>query len=384
MTIKNQPFPIWRAIQISMLALLVWVFGLMAFMPAFLSHSARLTILIVLIVVLVVVARLTHQVGYRGYINAIIASAVGIPAYYLIYPIMGHSEWVFTLIVIAITSQWGLRPGLTAALLSTVEYGFITYYQTGAMTDAFVLAGHFAVSAIIIGTLVKHREAALVARAHMADELEKTSETTLIALTRTLDARDQDTEGHSERVAALAVDVGTEMGLKEPELRSLRLAALLHDIGKIGVPDVVLHKTGPLNEQDWKYIRRHPRMGYDILQNIPFLSPALDAVLHHHEKFNGGGYPDGLQGESISLTARILAVVDVYDALTSHRPYRAAYLPEEATEMLLDESGQHFDPEVVRILVRILADDRQTATTTEAAHLPEQIQGEIQNTVNIL
>jgi hypothetical protein len=117
MMIKNQRFPIWRTIQISMLALAVWVLGAMTFMPAFISHSARLAILIVLIVVLVIVARLTRQVSYSGYLIAAIASAIGIPAYYLIYPITGHGEWVFTLIVIAISSQWGPRPGLTGGFI---------------------------------------------------------------------------------------------------------------------------------------------------------------------------------------------------------------------------------------------------------------------------
>lgn len=357
--IKNQQFPIWRIIHISMLALAVWVFGLMTFMPAFLSHSARLVILIILIVVLIIVARLTRQVGYRGYLIAIVASAIGIPAYYLIYPITGHSEWVFTLIVIAISSQWGTRLGLTAALLSAIEYGFISYYQTGVITDAFILAGLFAVSAIIIGALVKHREAALVARARMADELEKTSAATLVSLSRALDARDQDTEGHSERVSALAEEIGREIGLEETDLRSLRLSALLHDIGKIGVPDAILRKPGPLDEQEWMVIRKHPQIGYDILQNIPFLNPALDAILHHHEKYNGKGYPAGISGDAISLPARILAVVDVYDALTSHRPYRPAFPPEKALEMIRDEAGQQFDPEVVQALVSILIDKKQ-------------------------
>ncbi len=343
----------------------------MFFMPAFLSHGARLVVLLTLIAVVIIASRRIPQIHQRGYLNAFIMSAIGVPVYYLVAPITSHGEWVFALIVITITSQWGTFPGLLTALLSSVEYGILTYYQTGGFSDVFILAGLFAVSAAIIGTLVKHREAALVARAHIADELAKTSESTLIALTRALDARDQDTEGHSERVAALAVVVGKEMGLKEPELQSLRLAALLHDIGKIGIPDAVLHKTGALDEQDWKYIRKHPRMGYEILHNIPFLGPALDAVLHHHEKFNGEGYPDGLQGELISLPARILAVVDVYDALTSHRPYRAAYSPEKATEMLLDESGQHFDPKVVQIFIRILADERQTTSITEDAYLSE-------------
>lgn len=343
-----------------MLALLVWVFGLMTFMPAFLSHSARLLILIVLIACLIIVARLTSQVGYGSYLIAIVASAIGIPAYYLISPITGHGEWIFALIVITMSSQWGTRPGLTAALLSAIEYGFISYYQSGSITDTFILAGLFAVSAIIIGTLVKHRETALVARAQLADELEKTSETTLIALTRALDARDQDTEGHSERTAILAVEIGREMGLKEADLRSMHLSALLHDIGKIGISDAILHKPGKLDEQEMILIRKHPKIGYDILKNIPFLNPALDAILHHHEKYDGNGYPDGLSGESISLPALILSVVDVYDALTSHRPYRPAFPPEKALEMIREEAGQQFDPQVVQVLVRILADKEKT------------------------
>lgn len=354
MTIKNRPLSIWRTIQISLLALLVWVFGLMAFMPAFISHGARLVILIVVIACLIVVARLTPQVGYRGYLIVIVASAISIPSYYLMYPITGHSEWVFTLIVIAVASQWGTRLGLTVALLSAIEYGFISYYQTGSMTDALILAGLFAVSAIIIGALVKHREAALVARARMADELEKTSASTLAALSRALDSRDQDTEGHSERVSFLAVKIGQAMKLNETDLHSLHLAALLHDIGKIGIPDAILHKPNSLNEQEWNVMRKHPQTGYDILQNIPFLNPSLDAILHHHEKYDGNGYPDGLSGGAISLPARILAVVDVYDALTSNRPYRSAFSQEKALEIINQETGQHFDPEVVKALAGIL------------------------------
>ncbi len=352
-----EKFPIWRTIQISMLALLVWVFGLMAFMPAFTAHGARLIILIVLLACLIIVGRLTRQVGYSRYLIAAIVSVIGIPAYYLIYPITGHGEWVFSLLVIAITSQWGTRPGLTAALLSSIEYGFIIYYQTSGITDAFILAGILAVSAVIIGTLVKHRETALVARAHMADELEKTSAATLIALSRALDARDQDTEGHSERVAVLAEKIGRKIGLEEADLCSMYLAALLHDIGKIGIPDAILHKSGPLDEQEWALMRKHPRIGYDILQNIPFLAPALDAILQHHEKYNGKGYPAGLSGDAISLPARILTVVDVYDALTSHRPYRPAFSPEKALEMILEQAGQQFDPEVVQALAHILVDN---------------------------
>jgi putative nucleotidyltransferase with HDIG domain len=354
MTIKNRPLPIWHTIQISLLALAVWVLGAMTFMPAFKSHSARLIILIILITGLITVVRLTSHIGYSGYLISAATSAVGIPAYYLIYPITGHGEWVFALIVIAICSQWGTRPGLTAALLSATAYGFISYHQTGDVADAFILAGLFAVSAVIIGALVKHREVALVARARMADELEKTSAATLVALSRALDARDQDTEGHSERVSYLAVKIGQAIKLNETDLHSLRLAALLHDIGKIGIPDAILHKPDSLNEEEWNLMRKHPQTGYNILQNIPFLIPTLDGIRHHHEKYNGKGYPDGLSGDAISLPARILTIVDAYDALTSNRPYRLAFSQEKALEIINQEAGQHFDPKIVQVLAGVL------------------------------
>jgi putative nucleotidyltransferase with HDIG domain len=356
---KKQPFPIWRAIQISLLVLAIWIFGAMTIMPAFISHIARLGILFVLIACLSMIARFTRQLSYQSYLIALVSTIVGIPVYYLISPITGHSEWVFALIVIIISSEWGTFPGLTAALLSALEFGFISHYQQGTITDAIIMAGQLTVSAIIIGTVVKHREAALVARAHMADDLEKTSETTLIAFSRALDARDQDTEGHSERVAGLAVEIGREMDFDEADLSSLRLAGLLHDIGKIGIPDAILHKPGPLDEQEWMIMRNHPKTGHDILQNVPFLSPALDAILHHHEKINGKGYPDGLCGSTISLPARILAVVDVYDALTSNRPYRLAFSQEKTLRIIEEEAGQHFDPGVVSALVRVMADQER-------------------------
>ena len=300
--------------------------------------------------------RLIRRFNYSGYLTAVAASLVSIPAYYLLHPITGHGEWIFALAVIAVSARWGMGAGSLAALLSAIGYGLIAYIgfsHSGAVTDTLIWLGFFAIAVFIIGTLVRRREAALLARAHMADELEKTSATTLIALTRALDARDQDTEGHSERVAALAVEIGSEMGLEDAVLHPLRLAALLHDIGKIGIPDAILHKPGPLDEQEWALMRKHPQTGYDILRNIPYLAPALDAILHHHEKYNGKGYPAGISGDAISLSARILAVVDVYDALTSHRPYRPAFSPEKALEMIRGEAGQQFDPAVVQALVRI-------------------------------
>ncbi|MFA5872960.1 MAG: HD domain-containing phosphohydrolase [Anaerolineales bacterium] len=357
-TTKKQQLSPGSAIGLSIALLAVWLLGLILFMPIMTSHLARLGVVVMISLALVGLARLIRRLPHSGYWMAIIASALSAPAYYLFHPLTGHGEWIFALAVIAVSARWGIGPGFLAALLSTLGYGVIaysTFSHDSALTDTFISAGFFAMIVFIVGTIVRHREAALVARAHMADELEKTSATTLIALTRALDARDQDTEGHSERVADLAMEIGREMGLEEAVLSPLRLAALMHDIGKIGVPDVVLHKPGPLFEQEWALIRKHPQTGFDILKNIPYLAPALDAILQHHEKYNGKGYPVGLSGDAISLSARILAIVDVYDALTSNRPYRPAFSPEKALEIIRGEAGQQFDPEVVQAFVRIPA-----------------------------
>jgi putative nucleotidyltransferase with HDIG domain len=291
----------------------------------------------------------------NSYLTAVAVSLICIPIYYFLHPITGRGEWIFALAVIAVSARWGIRPGSLAALVSAVGYGMVAYdafFHKSVLLDTVIWFGFFLIAVFIVGTLVNRRETALVARAHMADELEHTSETTLIALTCTLEARDQDTEGHSERVATLAVEIGLEIGLEEAGMRSLRLAALLHDIGKIGIPDAILHKPGPLNDQEWALMRKHPQTGYDILKNVPFLNLALDAILQHHEKYNGKGYPDGLIGNTISLPARILAVVDVYDALTSNRPYRQAFSPKEALEIIKNETDQQFDPEVIRLFFR--------------------------------
>ena len=165
---------------------------------------------------------------------------------------------------------------------------------------------------------------------------------------RALDLRDKETEGHSRRVMDLTVRLATRMGLSNEELMHLRRGALLHDIGKMGIPDRILQKPGPLDPDEWVVMRTHPTLSYRMLEGIEFLRPALDVPYAHHEKWNGTGYPRGLKGPSIPLSARIFAVVDVWDALTSDRPYHAARSPEESLSIVLEGAGSHFDPEVVR------------------------------------
>ena len=170
---------------------------------------------------------------------------------------------------------------------------------------------------------------------------------TLEGWSRVLDMRDHITDEHTERVADLTVALAGRMGFAESELGDIRRGALLHDIGKMAIPDAILQKPGPLNEFEWAIMQTHPEKAYQILLQIDYLQPALDIPYCHHEKWDGTGYPRGLKGEEIPLTARIFAVVDVYDAITSDRPYRAAWSKQEALKYIQKQSGKHFFPEAV-------------------------------------
>jgi PAS domain S-box-containing protein len=188
---------------------------------------------------------------------------------------------------------------------------------------------------------------------HSNSELMLAYETTLEGWSHALDLRDKETEGHTRRVTELAVKLARAFGLSEAELLNVRRGGLLHDIGKMGVPDHILLKPGKLTEEEWKLMRMHPVYAYDLLSHIAYLHDALDIPHYHHEKWDGSGYPHGLKGEQIPLTARIFAVVDVWDALTSDRPYRPAWTREDVREHIRTLSGTHFDPQVVDLFMQM-------------------------------
>ena len=177
--------------------------------------------------------------------------------------------------------------------------------------------------------------------------LEETTFASMEALARAIDARDPTTFGHSARVAAVSLEIADAMGLSAKDREALRRASLLHDIGKIGVEDKVLRKPGPLSAAEADDMREHPRIGYEMLKGLRFLQPSLAGVLYHHERWDGAGYPTGLTGKAIPLPVRILAVADVFDALTSDRPYREGLSFEAATAAIRIEAGLQFDPDVV-------------------------------------
>ncbi len=177
---------------------------------------------------------------------------------------------------------------------------------------------------------------------------------TLEGWSRALDLRDRETEGHTQRVTEMTVRLARALGVPEGEIVHLRRGALLHDVGKLGIPDAILLKPGPLTEEEWAVMRKHPEYAYRWLSTIEFLRPALDIPYCHHERWDGTGYPRGLRGQEIPLAARIFAVVDVFDALTSDRPYRKAWSREEAVRYIREQAGRHFDPEVVEAFLDLL------------------------------
>ncbi|HSO13679.1 MAG TPA: HD domain-containing phosphohydrolase [Anaerolineales bacterium] len=185
------------------------------------------------------------------------------------------------------------------------------------------------------------------------EELEKTYDQTLKALMSALDARDRETEGHSMRVSRLACLLGERLGLNNEQLKALERGALLHDIGKIGISDTILHKPGKLTDDEWRIMHLHPDIGARIVERIPFSQESMAVVRYHHERWNGSGYPLGIKGKDIPIHARIFAVVDVFDALTSNRSYRERSTPDEALQYLREHSEVLFDEEVVEALAQL-------------------------------
>ncbi len=178
---------------------------------------------------------------------------------------------------------------------------------------------------------------------------------TIEGWSRALDLRDRETEGHSQRVMELTLRLARALDISEDELVQVRRGALLHDIGKMGVPDSILLKPGPLSDDEWVIMRQHPTLAYELLSPVSFLRPALDIPYCHHEKWDGSGYPRGLRGEQIPLAARLFAVVDVYDALRADRPYRPAWPAGRVLEHVRSLSGSHFDPRAVEAFLRVIS-----------------------------
>jgi putative two-component system response regulator len=186
-------------------------------------------------------------------------------------------------------------------------------------------------------------------------QLHRVYKESLTVLANAIEARDAYTRGHVERVCAYAAVIARELGCTEQELSDLEFGAILHDIGKIAVPETILSKPDRLTEEERREIRKHPEMGVSMVRDISYMALAIPCIQHHHERYDGDGYPNGLTGESIPLTARVLAVADTFDAIISDRPYRPARTPAEATTEIVQEAGRQFDPRVVDAFQRAVS-----------------------------
>ncbi|MCX6025549.1 MAG: GAF domain-containing protein, partial [Chloroflexi bacterium] len=260
-------------------------------------------------------------------------------------------------------------PGTLALAPLLADEGFVAYYAfplmaKGEVKGVIEVFGRkpFAIDREweeFLATLTG-QAAVAIDSARLFDGLQRSNadltlayDATIEGWSRALDLRDKETEGHTQRVAQMTEQLGREMGFSETLLMHVHRGSLLHDIGKMGVPDTVLLKPGPLTEEEWEVMRRHPEYAYELLSPIAYLAPAIDIPYCHHEKWDGSGYPRGLVGEAIPLAARVFAVIDVWDALRSDRPYRAAWPQAKALEHIRAGAGSHFDPKVVEVFLRM-------------------------------
>jgi putative nucleotidyltransferase with HDIG domain len=227
----------------------------------------------------------------------------------------------------------------------------------------------FAKAELDLLTIITNTAGIAIQNATLIEQLQRSNkdlseayDATIEGWSRALELRDEETEGHTQRVAALTLKLARRMGFSSDELVHIRRGALLHDIGKMGVPDSILHKAGPLSDEERAIIQAHPTNAYRMLSPIEYLKPALDIPFAHHERWDGAGYPRGLKGEEIPLPARIFAVVDVWDALTSERPYHPAWQTERAFTYLRKNAGSQFDPTVVDTFIDLMNGQHESAT----------------------
>ncbi len=272
---------------------------------------------------------------------AIIRLAVGAPTFpaFLLAQIRQDVSWIVLALVLATLVTSVLIAQLTRSLRSVASYA--RAIERGEVHGGLEIRTSDEASTIADAfNVVLHR-------------LKQSYVSTLSAMAALLETKDRTTESHSLRGVRYALELGRAAGLTAQELTDLEYGALLHDIGKVGIADAILKKTGPLTEEEWAVMRQHPTIGYNVLRNLDFLQNALPVVLHHQERFDGRGYPNGLKGEEIPILARIFTIADSFDAMTSDRPYRRAMRPEIATQEMRRNGGAQFDPRLVDIFVRL-------------------------------
>jgi len=297
------------------------------------------------------VAGLVYQytggiIGFQNFFKFILPAALCALTYCLINSIL-----VTIVISFAqdskISTVWRVNiKEMIPSYLAEAPIGFL-------MAIVYVEVGIFGILLFFLPLLLARRSFELYTK------MRKVYLDTIRALAAAIDAKDPYTKGHSERVAQLSVALAQELNLSDRDIENIEYTALLHDIGKIGIADNILGKNSSLTDKEFDKIKEHTVMGAKIIEPVDFLKDSYEAIYHHHEKYNGAGYPDGLKEKDIPLSARIIAVADAYDAMGSDRPYRKKLSKDKILNELKDQSGKQFDPEIVKALISVIDKERE-------------------------
>jgi putative nucleotidyltransferase with HDIG domain len=291
------------------------------------------------------------------------------PLAYQAYGVQANSLTVIPIISIALL--WGMKMGAASGVVFSSYISVIRVLNQDPdfiVINAIVLALVAGFAGGLFGLLTDQRKALAqseemltlqvekqtIELRRLLNELESAYETTLEGWAKALELRDKETEGHSRRVTEMTTAIARKLRLSDEEVKHIYYGALLHDIGKMGVPDEILNKEGQLTPEERKIVDQHPVFAHDLLKDIAYLRKAIEIPYSHHEHWDGTGYPQGLKGEDIPLSARIFAVVDYWDALTSDRSYREAWSLEQAKQYISDQSGKLFDPKIVNIFLEYI------------------------------
>jgi response regulator RpfG family c-di-GMP phosphodiesterase len=299
-----------------------------------------LSVGLISIALTILIAVFVSDARYLEYSMVIFAIPVGISSF-IIRP------YVSVLFAFLTAAAYGILTAMT---------GYIWEYNFTAILALFSLAFLTWVISLQLESAIDKNDKLVTEVQKAYQEIKDAYETTLEGWAHALEIRDRETLGHSKRVTELTTRMARRMGFTEDELVHIYRGALLHDIGKLGIPDDILHKPGPLDEHEMNIMRLHPQIAVDLIAPIEYLKPALNIPRYHHEKWDGTGYPHGLVGETIPLEARIYAIIDVFDALTHDRPYRQGMSEKEALEYIKSQAGTHFDPAVLEVFLKEIGD----------------------------
>lgn len=273
-------------------------------------------------------------------------------------PDQGSLSTIIYLVIALLLASifFNLQGTIILASISTLLILLIPIVAENAYADyAMIISPLFAylIAAMLVVVFLIHRNRLERDR---QKELKNAYDITLEGWAKALELRDKETLGHSKRVTNLTLQLARKLSISEAELEHIRRGALLHDVGKMAISDIILNKVEQLTAEDWEEIRQHPKIAYQMLRSINYLRLSLDIPLYHHEKWDGSGYPYGLAGNDIPFAARIFAVADVWDALTSKRPYRDAWPKEKVIAYMLDQAGNHFDPAIIEVFMPLVED----------------------------